>query len=384
MAGNQRFAPLLLMLLIGGVSFALVRSFLASHHAPNAGMPAISIPAPQSAPFADGRQVVRGIVGSEKREYLTDPRVLDIFRRHGIELQIDTSGSRDMANRPDLSGYDFAFPAGIPAAQKLMKKYGVGRGYYPFYTPMVIASWVPIADVLGANSMVARRGDAYYTVDMRKLLGAIQAHRRWSQLSGNSVYEVDKGIIISSTDVRKSNSAAMYLSLASYILNGGEVVTDLAQARRIGNELAGLFLRQGYQESSSAGPFEDYTSMGMGKAPLVVAYEAQFIEYEIEHPDQRNTNMALLYPDPTVFTKHVLVPLSPLGDKAGTLLETDSDLRRLAVEHGLRTSDMSYAASFWRQHGVKVPETVIDVVNTPNYDILEAMIGSIEREFARQ
>ena len=58
---------------------------------------------------------VHGLIGSEKQAYLTDPRVLAEIRKNGIDLKVETSGSRDMANRADLKTYDFAFPAGAPA-----------------------------------------------------------------------------------------------------------------------------------------------------------------------------------------------------------------------------------------------------------------------------
>ena len=35
----------------------------------------------------------------------------------------------------------------------------------------------------------------------------------------------------------------------------------------------------------SAGPFEDYVEIGMGKAPLVMIYESQFIEYALAQKD---------------------------------------------------------------------------------------------------
>ena len=38
-----------------------------------------------------------------------------------------------------------------------------------------------------------------------------------------------------------------------------------------------LFLRQGYVENSSEGPFDDYLVQGMGKAPMVMIYEAQYL-----------------------------------------------------------------------------------------------------------
>ena len=60
-----------------------------------------------------------GSVGSEKKENLSDPRVLAILAKNGSALQIETSGSRDMTTRSDLKKYDFAFPAGVPAAKKI-------------------------------------------------------------------------------------------------------------------------------------------------------------------------------------------------------------------------------------------------------------------------
>src|ERR1700687_34545 len=144
---------------------------------------------------------------------------------------------------------------------------------------MTIASWKPIAEILIANGIVTKRNSFYYIVDMRRLLEAIATDKRWRELAHNNDYAINKSILISSTDVRKSNSAAMYLALASYIFNGNEIVASQQQVDKVLPRAAGLFLRQGYQESSTAGPFEDYLAMGMGKAPLVMVYEAQFIEY---------------------------------------------------------------------------------------------------------
>ncbi len=81
--------------------------------------------------------------------------------------------------------------------------------------------------------------------------------------------------MIVSTDVRKSNSAAMYLALASYVVNGNNVVQNEEDIQRVIPLVEPLFLKQGYSEYSSEGPFEDYLSMGIGKAPLVMIYEAQ-------------------------------------------------------------------------------------------------------------
>jgi hypothetical protein len=38
-----------------------------------------------------------------------------------------------------------------------------------------------------------------------------------------------------------------------------------------------LFLKQGFVENLSEGPFENYLLMGVGKAPLVMIYESQYV-----------------------------------------------------------------------------------------------------------
>ena len=81
---------------------------------------------------------------------------------------------------------------------------------------------------------------------------------RWRDLKASGAFATGKAVLPASTDVRSSNSAAMYLALASYVLNGQQVVQSPADLERVMPQVAPLFLRQGFQESSSAGPFEDY------------------------------------------------------------------------------------------------------------------------------
>ncbi len=366
---QRAVAPVLFIALLAGVAAAFYFSAAQQRAAREAALQRAAV------------VTVRGLVGSEKQAYLTDPHVLAILRRNDIDLQVETAGSRDIATRTDLANYDFGFPAGVPAAKKLMQLKHVTQSYSPFYTPMAVASWKPIAGILIANGIVRKDGEDYYIVDMKRLVRTMVAHKRWNELASHGAYDVDKSVLISSTDVRKSNSAAMYLALATYLLNGDEIVQDDSQIAAVLPQAAELFLRQGYQESSSAGPFEDYTTIGMGKSPLVMIYEAQFLEYEIEHPSARNPDMVLLYPKPTIYTKHVLVPFDDKGAKLGALLATDPDLQRLAVEHGLRTADAEYARTFWAKNGVHAPRALIDVVDPPSYEILETMIRGIERRF---
>ena len=324
---------------------------------------------------------VRGLVGSEKEAFLRDPRVLDELRRNGIALSIETSGSRDMANRSDLKTYDFAFPAGAPAGQRLKALVGAKDVFTPFFTPMTVASWKPIAQILMTNGIVRRENGQFYIVDMTALLEAETSGKRWHDFKGSGAYDVNKSVLVSTTDPRKSNSGIMYAALASYILNGNQIVDDRAKIARIQPQLDGLFLRQGYEESSSAGPFEDYVQIGIGKTPLVMIYESQFIEYLLANPKDRGGDKVLLYPKPTIYTKHTFVPIDERGRKLGDLLTNDATLQHLAVEHGFRIQDVAYTRDFWRQHGIAVPDQLIDVVDPPSYEFLESIITGVERAF---
>ncbi|WP_051791087.1 hypothetical protein [Serratia sp. DD3] len=322
---------------------------------------------------------VKGMIGSEKEGFFADLKVIELLKANGFRVKTEKVGSRQITSR-DLQGYDFGFPAGAPAALELQKKAKAKHVYATFYTPMAIASWSALIPVMEKQALVKQSDGAYYIADMQQLLKLIEKGTRWNQLPGNTAYITGKSILINSTDVRTSNSAAMYLALASYIFNDNNVVDNVSQVSAILPRVTPLFLRQGLQESSSAGPFEDYTTMGMGKAPLVMIYESQFLEYQSKRA-QPNTDMILLYPQPTIYTKHVFVPFSENGNRLGELLASDPELQKMAAQYGYRTSHPEYFATFLAEHQLQAPTSLVDVIDPPSYEMLERMIQSIEKNF---
>jgi hypothetical protein len=285
---------------------------------------------------AEGRIHVKILTGSEKEKFLTDPDLAKVLDSEGIAIDVQKAGSREIASRPDLKTFDAAYPAGAPAAVKIAQTTGSKRTYTSLYTPMAVASWKSLLPVLQASGLVSQKDGIWYLVDMAKLVGLMQKGTRWKDLPGNTVYAVGKSVLISSTDVRKSNSAGMYLALASYLANGNNVVDNEADADKVANSMVELFARQGFQESSSAGPFEDYTAMGIGKAPLVMIYEQQFLEYVLSHPNP-NPDMVLLYPVPTILTKHTLVALSDNGARFAQVMTSNPKINSIAQRYGFRT-----------------------------------------------
>jgi hypothetical protein len=321
---------------------------------------------------------VHGVIGSEKQPFFDDPAVQAEFQRNGLDVKVDTAGSREMATTTDLSRYDFAFPAGIPAALKIKTDHRAKATYQPFFTPMAIATFRPIAQLLVANHVAADQG-GWYSFDMQAYLALVARNARWTDLAGNTAYPASKSVLISSTDYRTSNSAAMYLSLASYVANGGNIVADDATARAVAQKVAPIFLRQGFTASSSEEPFQDYLSIGIGKDPLVMIYEAQFLALQASHDSALSADMVLMYPNPTIFSKHTLVPLKPNGDRVGQLLMSDSALQRLAVKYGFRTAGPGAFNDYLKSHGVPAPPQLANVIDPPAYDQLETLINTISQ-----
>jgi hypothetical protein len=322
---------------------------------------------------------VHGLIGSEKEGFFKDTRVVQALRKGGFQVIFEKAGSRQIATNFDLKQYDFAFPAGVPAAEKIRREQKISKSYNVFFTPMAIASWKSIADILVANG-VATKQAGYYLLNMKGLLDLIAQGKRWSDLKDNAAYNVHKSILITSTDIRKSNSAAMYLALASYVANHDNIVQNSAEANAIYTLMDAIFREQGFLENSSEVPFEDYLVMGMGKTPLVMIYESQFISRTAASNGDMTPDMVLMYPEPTIFTKHILVPLTANGERLGEFLESNPDLQRLAVEYGFRSNNATYFRQFVEQHQLTIPQNLVNVIEPPSYEILEGMIQKMENQ----
>ncbi|HEX7303407.1 hypothetical protein [Lentzea sp.] len=324
-------------------------------------------------------QTVRGVIGSEKLAFFADQRVKDVFAKHGLEVEVDPAGSRQIATAVNLDVYDFAFPSSAPAAEKIQRDRKAARTYAPFSSPMVVATFDPVVDLL-TKAGVAKSGPGYRTFDVQAFLDLAAKGTRWDQLPGNTAYPARKNLLVTTTDPRDSNSAAMYLAITSFVANGGVVSSQDAEAKVL-PVVSRLFLDQGYTQSSSDGPFEDYLSAGMGKTPLVLAYEAQFVDRVVRGDSTIQPGMKLLYPAPTVLSKHTLVPLRETGDRVGQLLSTDPELGKLAATFGFRTSDPQYFTDVVKEKNLTVPQTIVDVVEPPAHETLERMLEAIAKQY---
>jgi hypothetical protein len=328
--------------------------------------------------------LVTGVIGSEDAPFFADPQVEKIFKQHGLNVQVTTAGSRQIATTVNLKGVDFVFPSSAPSAVALEQKTGKSTVFAPFYSPMAIATFKPIVQILKSAGIASQDSDGIWHLNMAAYLKAVTAGTRWNQLMGaSSLYNSSNSLLISSTDIRQSNSAAMYLSMASYVANGNNVVSSATQQSNVINQMGNLFLEQGFSASSSAEPFNDYLSQGIGSKPMVMIYESQFLGEEMDKTQSGaiTKDMVLMYPDPDVFSKHTVVPLTATGTKVGQLLVGDPTLSKLAALYGFRPASPAVFTSVLKAHNLTVPTLPVNVVDPPDYNTLESMIESISDRY---
>jgi hypothetical protein len=330
-----------------------------------------------------------GLISLDVEPFFKDERVVKILADNNFRTSVVRIGSREMAAKVVKdTAPDFFMPSGVVAANQISdaaKKAGyTTANYSPYYTPMVIASWVPIAKILAANKMATPVGesgakDNIYDVDLSKLTEAMLAKKRWRDLAQSQNYDVGRSVLISTTDVRKSNSAAMYLALTSYAINGSEVISNKETAGKVALRVADLYKRQGYQESYVNGNFDDYVGIGMGKTPLAFIYENQLVSYAIGRKSV-DREMVLMYPKPTIFNKVVVVTMRDKAKPFAELLSNNAQLQAIATEYGFRTNNAAALSEAATKVRLAIKPRIVDVIDPPSYEIMAEMIEVITQE----
>ncbi|MFC4852244.1 hypothetical protein [Actinophytocola glycyrrhizae] len=313
---------------------------------------------------------VRGVIGSEKEPFFDDDRVTARLACLGYEVAVDSRGSREMLDSLTraVHDYGFAFPSSTPAAQKIMRTLEVDERLPLFSTPMAVATFRPIVAVLTRAGVVVKASDGADVLDIAALLDLARRGVTWDQLAGNVEYPARKTVLLSTTDPQDSNSAIMYLSIASQVANGGAIVTTPAQVEAVLPDLCRLVFDQGNKPETSQVLFDNYLVDGMGRTPMALVYEAQY-DTTAPAPSLGPDNV-LVHPRPTVYSRHTLIPLTAEGRAVGQALRDDPELVRLAEEHGFRPEKPS------GQPVTKRPRPV-DVVESPSFEVLETMLSAL-------
>ncbi|MFO1326716.1 MAG: hypothetical protein U1F56_05100 [Rubrivivax sp.] len=337
----------------------------------------------QQAAEAAATVELKGLIALDVEPYFKDPRVVQALAAKKLPVAVVRMGSRDMAARVGAgSTPDFFFASGVVAANQIVdaaRKANVPAVQSaPFHTPLVIASWEPVAQILVANGVAKALSPQVYGVDMGKLTELMLARKRWKDLKASSAYDVGRSVLVSTTDLRRSNSGALYLALTSAALQG-DIVTDRATAQSLALKLSELFKRQGYQENYVDGNFDDYVAIGIGKTPMAFIYENQLVRHALAKGGI-GAGMVLMYPLPTIVNKVVFVAMNERARALGQALAQDAALQGIAVEYGFRIADADRFAAAVKPTGLAVEPRITQVIDPPSFEILSEMIDVVARE----
>ncbi len=322
-------------------------------------------------------QTISGYVGGEKIGFLADPDVQKYMRmRYRIEVDYTKAGSIEMVREPGAD-MDFLFPSSRIALEIMEQENGdlIKKSERVFNSPIVLYSWDMVADALVTQGIASKQEGIYYIADMPELIDMVLADTAWADIGLPDIYG---SIKIISTDPNKSNSGNMYCGLLSNILSGG--VADASSLPGIIPDVKRAFAKLGMMESSSGTLFSRYLTRGVGDSPIIVCYENQIVEFALENPDLWDSvkgNVAMMYPEPTVWSEHIVIALNDNGKKLIEALQ-DPDIQRLAWEkHGFRVGPAALDDTGGTAAELGLPETITQVVPMPKADIMERLMDAL-------
>lgn len=310
--------------------------------------------AESSAKVANAAKI-KVLTGSAKIDFLRDPKVTQALLENGIIIEAVKSGAFE-SDIAKVAEFDAVWPASANVAQDFAAVMPGNSQTPVFSTPLAIATWVKLIPVLEANGVLSKSSKVY-EFDLDKAVPLMLQGTRWNQLKNNTVFSVPKSFLVNTPDIRQSATAASYLAGLAYVMNNREM-PSMDKAAEYGKQLAPVILKQGFQEGTLAGPFEDYLGTGMGKAPLVLIYESQFVQAKIDGKILADKHV-LVYPKPNIVLKHVVVARTAAGKKFAEVLSQNKSVQEVAAQYGFRTTA---SATFSAQ---------MEKVGIPFYDILD-------------
>lgn len=324
--------------------------------------PALSAPAAAQTKQAN----VSILTGSAKEALLRDPDIAKVLADHGLTVSVTKTSSVD-ADRVKAPNFDIVWPAGSNAAKDLSLPKSAATSI--FFSPLAFASWAPIQKILAANGVIDSKSSN--VVQLSKLLPLMTSSTRWNQLKDASDhgYALNRSVLVNTPDIRRSNTGLLYLSLLAFELNNSTPLSNEADVATYATKLAPLISRQGFQEDTLTGPFEDYLGIGMGKAPIVLVYESQFLEAKASGKLPTGANApTLLYPSPTLFIKHVMLSNTPTGARLAKLFAEDPTIRKILSErYGYRLPNMAD----------KTKPDLTDVADEPTSAVLATFLTAL-------
>jgi hypothetical protein len=324
-----------------------------------------------------------GFIGGEKKQLLANEQVKSLLAEtFGFALDARQAGSVEMVRERSLLDQNpqFLWPSSdvmVEIAKKSQVK--ILKSQVIVNSPIVVYSWMPVAEGLMKAGIVSLEKDNYYIVDTRRLLDAHMTAAPWTSVE---VPDLFGKVRIVSTDPNRSNSGFMFAGLAADILS-----EDVATAETIRRDLPALhtlFQRMGFMAYSSGKLFEDYLVGGMGAYPLVVGYESQLLEWALTDPARWDRvkksggpQPVMLYPKPTVFSAHPLISIATESLPLIDAMQSDAFQTLAWTDHGFRGPLGAVDSALHPSSGLAIPQTLTAIVPMPEAEVMLGLTDAL-------
>lgn len=320
---------------------------------------------------------ITGLLGGEKIGLFQNKKFKDFVKKnYNLTMDYRKAGSFEMV-KGDLTGQDYLFPSS-QLALELFKHEGqkASRDEIIFNTPIVLYSYKPVVDALVKEGIVTVREGVHY-VNMPELAKLIVSQKTWQDLGLTDLYGE---ILVDTTDPAASNSGNMFLGLLANALNSNKMVSQ-QQAEKILPDLQKIYQTIGYMNTSSADLFNQFLTLGVGSYPLIAGYESQLLEFSVQEPEtyqKVKDEILILYPEPTVWSSHILIALNDQSERAIDAL-LDKKVQDLAwTDHGYRT----IVAGSQEEGQFKVPglaPQVTQIMQMPSYRVMDYLVDGVSQ-----
>jgi hypothetical protein len=320
--------------------------------------------------------------GSEKEDLVNDADVKRILKdKFGLEVNFVAKGSYKQvqisADQLKADKIDCLWPSSA-SAQAIFEGSGTSGEFGNDYqaasvlqSPEVLYANREAADGLQRAGIVAVRDDAYYIVDLKRLLEEFLLQgKSWSDLG---VPLPSGPVLINSSDPATSNSGMTLAQLELATVASGnpyQPATEQQAGAALGKVKA-LVDSQGLMRTGSDSAFEQWVIQQTGG--LLAGYENQLLQWiTTRNKGVVPPGIVTLYPEPTIFNDHPILTLTEPAKKLITAME-DDEIQDIAwSRYGFRSGTRVLEQAF---PGVAVPPTnVIKKTQAPGYAVTKLLL----------
>jgi hypothetical protein len=320
--------------------------------------------------------------GSEKEDFINDPDVKKILRdKFGVELNFNAKGSYKQvqmtAEELKANKVDCLWPSSA-SAQAVFEGSGTSKAFGNDYqaasvlqSPEVLYANKEAADGLKNAGIVQVRDNAYFIVDLRRLLEEyLLPGKSWSDLG---VSLPSGPVLINSSDPANSNSGMTLaqLELATVASGNPYQPATTAQAGAALPKVKALIDAQGLMRTGSDSAFEQWVIQQTGG--LLAGYENQLLQWiTTKNKGAVPAGIVTLYPEPTIFNDHPILTLTEAGKKLIPALEDDAVQDIAWTRYGFRSGTRVVEQAF---QGLTVPATHdIKKTQAPGYAVTKLLL----------